>query len=63
MAVRQITDEKVVSLAELDRRDAARQAGVKTVDVSNLPDGFQPGETIEITQKPAYKTNVEKNVG
>jgi hypothetical protein len=51
MTVRQIKEEKIISTQDLDKRLAARDAAVKTVDVSNLPDGFQPGETIEINQK------------
>jgi hypothetical protein len=64
MAVRQIKNEKVTSLENLDKQLVARQAGVKTVPVENVSDGFQPGETIETQQKPDYKgRNVEKNAG
>jgi len=64
MAVRQIKNEKVTSLEDLDKQIAARQAGVRVVPVENVSNGFQPGETIETQQKPDYKgRNVEKTAG
>jgi hypothetical protein len=64
MAVRQIRNEEITSLTDLDRQLVSRQAGVRTVEVGNVADGLQQGETIEINQKPDYQgKNVDKNAG
>ncbi len=63
MVVRQIKNETVTSLEDLDRQIVSRQSGVKTVPLENGPSGMQQGETIEIEQTPTYKSNIEKNVG
>ena len=63
MAVRQITNEKVTSLEDLDRQIVSRQSGIKTIPLENVPPGLQQGETIQIEQKPNYKSNIERNVG
>jgi hypothetical protein len=64
MAVRTITNEKVTSLKDLDRQLVSRQAGVRTVEVENVGDGLQQGETIEVTQSRDYQgKNVNKTRG
>ncbi len=59
MALRQITNDKVTSLEALDKQLLSRQAGVRTVSVENITPGLQQGETIDIQQRPNYKTNEE----
>ncbi len=63
MAVRQIKNETVTSLEDLDKQLVNRQSAVRTVPVENVSPGLQQGDTIEIQQKPEYKSNIEKNVG
>ena len=63
MVVRQIKNETVTSLEDLDRQIVSRQSGIKTVPLENVSAGLQQGETIQVEQTPTYKSNIEKNVG
>jgi hypothetical protein len=63
MVVRQITNQNIVSLEDLDRQIVSRQSGVTTLPIENIPSGLQQGDTIEIEQKPTYVSNIEKNAG
>ncbi len=64
MTVRQIRNETITSLEDLDRQIVSRQAGVRTVEVGNVADGLAQGDVIEIEQRPNYKgKNIDKNFG
>ena len=63
MPVKQITNEKITSLEDIDKALLSRQAGVRAVSVENIAPGLQEGESIQIEQARTYKNNNEKNVG
>jgi len=63
MVIRQITNEKVVSLEDMDKQLVNRQSAIKTVPVENVPEGLTPGTSIQIDQTPNYKSNIDPKVG
>ncbi len=66
MPVKPIQHESITSFEQLDQELTRRQAGVRTVPndkISNIQGEQLPENTIQIEQKPTYKSNIEKNVG